>query len=92
MIVENKWKIFSIRQCFSTELTDTEAVELFDDLLELEESIEIESYLQDHEHLIKWVPFEYMPDREFVEHVEAQAKYAQMVANTPEVYSVLEDM
>jgi len=82
--IKNKWKIFSIQQCFSTELTDTEAVELFDDLLELEESIEIESYLQDHEHLIKWAPFEYMPDREFVEHLEALAEHAQIVANTAE--------
>lgn len=82
--IKNKWKIFSVRQCFSTELTDTEAVELFDDLLELEESIEIESYLQDHEHLIIWRPFEGMTFNEFVEHLEALAEHAQIVAYTAE--------
>ena len=92
MTVENKWKIFSVRQCFSTELTELQAVEVFDNLLKLDGSDEIFRYLQDHEHLIKWAPFENMPDCEFVELVEAQAKYAQMVANTPEVCSVLDDM
>jgi len=90
--VENKWKIFSVRQCFSTELSDLQAVEVFDNLLKLDGSDEIFKYLQNNDYLNRWAPFECMPDCEFVEHVEAQAKYAQMVANTAEVYSVLDDM
>lgn len=46
--VENKWKIFSVRQCFSNELTDSQAVEVFDNLLKLEDSTAIESYSRDN--------------------------------------------
>lgn len=90
--IANKWKVFSIRQCFSTELTTEQAVELFDNLMKLDGSSAIFNYLQNNDYLVKWAPFEYMTDCEFVEHIEAQAKYAQMVANTPEVYNVFVDM
>lgn len=84
-VIKDKWKVFSIQQCFSTEMSDAAAVKLFDGLSDCGSSIEIESYLQDDFRLNKWAPFENMDNDDFVEHLVALAEHAQVVAGTPEV-------
>lgn len=88
MNIKPKWKIFSIRQCFSTEFTDSKAEKTFDDLVALDGSDEISKYLEGSD-LVPWSPFEYMPDCEFVDHIQAQARYAQDIEGTPDVYVVV---
>lgn len=82
--VKNKWKIFSVQQCFSTEMTDEQAVEVFNTLLALDDADEFGRYLQNNIHLVIWSPFEGMTFNEFVEHLAALAEHAQIVANTAE--------
>ena len=77
--IKDKWKVFSVRSCFSNELTVLEATKLFDDLVELDGSIAIDDYFQAHPELVAWEPFEYMEGREFVEHINSLARYAQTV-------------
>ncbi len=62
MTVKPKWKVFSIRQCFSTEFTTAEAQTLFDALMELDNSLELDKYFKDHNDLVPWHPFEFMAD------------------------------
>jgi len=88
--IKAKWKVFSIRQCFSTEMSESEAKTLFDGLVSLDGSDEIERYMESHNELVQWFPLEFMMATEFVDHTEAQAKYAQEIAGTPEVYVVVD--
>jgi len=77
--IKDKWKVFSVLSAFSNELTVLEAVKLFDDLVKLDGSITIDDYFQAHPELVAWEPFEYMEGREFVEHINSLARYAQTV-------------
>ena len=78
MTIKDKWKTFSMRSCFSTEMTDAECVKHFDALQEKDTADECKKYLDDVD-LIPWHPFEYMHDGEFIEHVVANAVYAQEI-------------
>lgn len=77
-MIKDKWKIFSMRQCFSNEMTESECLAHFDALMAQEDTDGCRKYLDDGD-LIPWHPFEFMHDGEFVEHISANAQYAQSV-------------
>lgn len=89
MTIKPKWKAFAIRSSFSNEMTDAEAITLYDELSAIEDSEAAERYFRSHNEIVKWHPYEFMNDSEFVEQVEALARYAQDIEGTPDVYVVV---
>jgi len=79
MILKPKWKVFAVGQCFSTDLTKDEAIKVFDELYQLDDSDDIQEYLDDNDELLQWHPFEDMSPSEFVEQIAALAQHAQDV-------------
>lgn len=79
MATKDKWKIFAMRTCFSTEMTDAECIEHFNAIEETDSPDDAKTYLDDVD-LIPWHLFEYMHDGEFIEFIMAHAQYAQDVA------------
>ena len=89
MTIKPKWKAFAIRNCFSNEMKDDEAITLYDELGAIEDSEAAERYFRSHNEIVKWHPYEFMNDSEFVEQIEALARYAQDIEGTPDVYVVV---
>lgn len=89
MNIKTKWKAFAIRNCFSNEMTDAEAIALYDELSTIEDSDTFDTYFKDHNEIVRWHPYEFMNDSEFVEQIEALARYAQDIEGTPDVYVVV---
>lgn len=77
-MIKDKWKVFSMRQCFSNEMSDVECLVHFNSLMAQDTYDDVQKYLDDVD-LIPWHPFEFMHDGEFVEHISANAQYAQSV-------------
>ena len=81
-MIKDKWKVFSMRSCFSTEMTEEECVQHFDALGLCDMNFELEDYMATT-GLVQWHPFEYMPATEFAEYLEANAAFAQATEEKP---------
>jgi len=77
--IKNKWKAFAVRLYFSSDLSDKDAVEVFDELSELETLEDLRDYFRDRDYLTLWYPFQYMHKPLVVEELMAAALHAQNV-------------
>lgn len=81
-MIQDKWKVFAMQQCFSNEMTDAECIVHFNALDLHDYPDDVEKYLFDS-NLIPWHPYEYMHAGEFIEHVLNLALQAQTTEGTP---------
>lgn len=78
-MLKDKWKLFSIGHFFSNEMSEQQALTLFDQITQTSNEESIEITLSSSDNALVWCEFENMNVLELSEHVFNLAQSAQEV-------------
>ena len=78
-MLKNKWKLFSIGHFFSNEMTEQEALDLFDQITQSSNEDNLQATLSSSDNALIWCEFENMNVVELSEHIYNLAESAQEI-------------